>query len=156
MGSEGNETVRASFDIAAGVLMLFTMLMIVSVCYRFLTERKMRKPIIILFYTFAFSSCSVFLCCVILREYMRFWPESADKYGIRQIVDKIFIPETFTLACTFSIDGITMLFLGLSIQYLQGRKSLKMVRCLKAVAAFCALVLLVVVLWFSFEYNGDQ
>ena len=156
MGSEGNETVRASFDIAAGVLMLFTMLMIVAVCYRFLTERKMRKPIIILFYTFAFSSCSVFLCCVILREYKRFWPESADKYGIRQIVDKIFIPETFTLACTFSIDGITMLFLGLSIQYLQGRKSLKMVRCFKAAAAFCALVLLVVVLWFSFEYNGHQ
>ena len=154
--AEGNRAVRAGFDIAAGVLLFFTMLMIISICCRSLSEPKMRKPIIILFYTFAFTNCSIFLSVVILREYRRFWPDSAEKYGIYPIIENLFIPETLALACTFSIDGITMLFLGLSIQYLQGKKSLQMVRCLKAASAFFALILITIVLYFSLKYNGHQ
>ena len=73
MSTTTNEKItQSSFSIGQGVCMVITILMILASCYRFLRTKNMRKPLIILFYTFAFVNSIVFLLQVVMREYARF------------------------------------------------------------------------------------
>ena len=71
---QGNQTVRSAFNSTAAVLQLITMIIIIFSCCRFLRTRNMRKPLIILFYTFAFANSLLFFIAAVLREIARYDP----------------------------------------------------------------------------------
>ena len=148
---------QASFSIAQGVCMAITILMIIASCYRFLRTKNMRKPLIILFYTFAFVNSIVFLLQVVMREYARFtYDRVSDSDYYAFFSQTLFIVETLTLACTFSIDGITMLSLGLSIQQVQKRQTKEILRCIKRTAVVMSTIFILCCIFFSLRYQDHQ
>ena len=68
----------------------------------------------------------------------------------------ITIPETLALACTFSVDGITMLSLGLSIQLVLKKKTRERIKRIKKIAAVLVFLFLSVSIVFCSIYDGDQ
>ena len=151
---KGNETVRSIFNGAAGILILATLILIIVNCCRFISSSRTRKPLILLFYTFAFIHCVNFLTQVILREYDRYVLEHKNVTMNEFLNIDMLTAGTLTSACAFSVDGITMLSLALAIQLVLKKLSRKAVRWINRIYAVILLTLISCSTYFSIIYSG--
>ena len=87
-----------------------TLFLIIANSCKFLRTKEMRKPLIVLFYAFSFLNVMLFLTTALLREYARKFSTGSQKAELLNFVHgPMTASESLSLACTFSIDGITML-----------------------------------------------
>ena len=89
----------------------------------------------------------------LLEKYAEIFANEEKQDRLLNVVEgSLMSLETIFLACTFSVDGITMLSLGLSIKYVLKGKSKIKIACAHTISAVFCLIFISIYSLMCFKY----
>ena len=147
----------AGMSLIVIIMTLCTLILIIANCCRFIFHNKIRRVLIILFYTFAFANAVILASDNIIREYALYFAEGETKTVLLSVCHGVLNALwTMTLACTFWVDGATMLHLGLSIKLAMEGINRRQIRCIYCITTIVSLACFICLSFLCYFYQGPK
>ena len=119
-----NDLLSPEFGMTCSIIViaLFTLILMIANCCKFLRSKKLRRTLIILFYGFAFSNVLIVAISHIMGVYAIYFASQKESEAILYFTyGSLNGLDTLTMGCTFWVDGLTMLSLGLTLKLTLGK-----------------------------------